>query len=310
MPECPAACGGEDSFQKSIMMEESEILKKVRKIEIITRRLVNQQVAGQYHSVFKGRGMSFEEVRPYQAGDEIRLIDWNVSARYGEPFVKVFVEERELSVILLVDASGTLEFGSNFQKKRELAAEVSALLAFSAIKNNDRVGLLMFTDRVEKFVPPKKGRSHVLRVIREILHFKPERRETKISSALDYMNNIVKRKSVVFLISDFIDSDYERSLTASHRRHDLIPIVVSDRLEEDIPDMGFVAVENPETGEILWFNSSSRKNRENFKKKSLEIRKNRETLFKKHSIDFINLNTGEPYTKPLLNYFRIRAKRF
>src|SRR6478752_3077114 len=238
-----------------------EILKKIRGLEIKTRALVETAFAGDYHSVFKGRGMNFEEVREYQPGDEIRAIDWNVTARLGSPFVKKFTEERELTVMLIVDVSASGNFGSTSQSKRELAAEVACLLAFSAIRNNDKVGLLLFTDRVELFIPPKKGRSHTLRIIREILFFEPQGRGTEPKLALDYLNKIVTRRAVVFFISDFQAPDFSRALAVSGRRHDFIAIQIRDERERSLPNVGIITLEDAETGEQIEINTADRKTR-------------------------------------------------
>lgn len=285
------------------------LLKRIRKLEIVTRRIVNQQMAGSYHSAFKGRGMNFDEVRVYQPGDEIRFIDWNVSARMGDVFIKQFVEERELTVFLLVDASASQLFGTGEKSKQEAAAELGALLAFSAIKNNDRVGLIIFTDVIELFVPPKKGRKHVLRVIREILEFKPSGRRTDLSVALDFLNKVQKRKSVAFLISDFQDSDYRRSLLVASKRHDLVPIVVIDPAEEELPRIGTVRLENPETGELEVFDTLSERCRRDFAARAQAIRDKREKLFKRLAVSFVTIKTNENPYQPLVNYFKLRAKR-
>jgi len=285
-----------------------ELIRKVRHIEIRTKRLVNDMMAGQYQSVFKGRGMAFDEVRQYQPGDEIRLIDWNVSARLNETFVKVFVEERELTVMLLVDMSGSGLFGSREQVKREMAAELAALLAFSAIKNNDRVGLIIFTDRVEKFVPPKKGKKHVLRVVTEILSYQPSSRQTKVESALRFLGNVTRRKAVAFLISDFIDDDYEHALKVAGKRHDLIPVSITDPLEEEFPKLGVILVEDPETGEIAAVHAGRRLQRK-YLRTVLKERELRESLFRRLKLDFINVRTDQAYLTPLMQFFEARGKR-
>ncbi|NUO81345.1 DUF58 domain-containing protein, partial [candidate division KSB1 bacterium] len=231
-------------------MIPKEILKKVRRLEIQTRALVNDVFSGEYHSVFKGRGMAFAEVREYVLGDDVRNIDWNVTARTGHPFVKVFDEERELTVMLLVDVSSSGEFGTHEQMKGDIAAEICALLAFSAIKNNDKVGLIIFTDRIEKFVPPKKGRTHVLRVLREVLYHKPEGHGTNITTALEYLNRVIRRKAVVFLVSDFLSEGYEKALRVAGKRHDLVAIPITDPRETEIPNVGLVELEDAETGEV------------------------------------------------------------
>ncbi len=286
-----------------------EIVKKLRKIEIHTARLANDQLAGSYHSVFKGRGMAFSEVRQYQPGDDVRFIDWNVSARMNDTYVKVFTEEREMTVMLLVDVSGSERFGSVAQPKTETVAEVGALLAFSAIKNNDRVGLILFSDRVERFVPPKKGTGHVMRVVTEMLNAKPEHRGTDIRCALDLLGHLVKRKAVVFLISDFIADGYERALRISSARHDLIPIQVVDRREEELPDLGIVLMEDLETGELFEVDTSSKRAREAYATRVAKQRATREQLFKRLSLDHLTIYTDRSYVRPIADLFRRRQKR-
>ncbi|UCF35536.1 MAG: DUF58 domain-containing protein [Acidobacteriota bacterium] len=290
-------------------MISKEILKKVRKIEITTRGLVNDVFSGQYHSVFKGRGIDFAEVREYQIGDDIRTIDWNVTARSGHPFVKTYEEERELSVMLLVDASASGDFGSASRMKGEIAVEICALLAFSAIKNNDKVGLLIFTDRIEKFVPPRKGKQHVLRVIRELLYHRPEHRGTDVGLALDYVNRVVRRRSVVFVVSDFISREYERSLRIANRRHDVVAIRVSDPREFEIPKVGLLELEDAESGERFLVDTSDPAFLEAYQQKTLQARKRGEDLFKSTKVDFIQVWTHQPYDAPLMHFFRTRAKR-
>jgi len=290
-------------------MDHAELFREIRKIEIVTRHLVNDQLAGQYVSVFKGRGMAFDEVRQYQLGDDVRLIDWNVSARMNDIYIKKFVEEREMTVILAVDVSASEGFGTARQTKARLAAKVAATLAFSAIKNNDRVGLIMFTDRVELFVPPKKGKKHVLRVISEILRFKPEGRGTDLSIGLDYLGKVAKQRAVAFLISDFIADDWERSFRLACTRHDVIPICVGDPREEEIADLGVLYVEDPETGEVAAIDTGSRAVRARFAEEVKKRRAHREQLFRRHRVDYINMGTGDADMSPLVNFFRIRAKR-
>jgi uncharacterized protein (DUF58 family) len=289
-------------------MVTRELIRKIRAIELHTSRLVNDQLAGQYHSVFKGQGIAFDEVRQYQPGDDVRQIDWNVTARMREPFVKVFVEEREMTVMLLVDASASNTFGSRGATKQELAAELAAILAFSAIKNNDRVGLILFTEVVEKFVPPKKGKKHVLRVISEILSFRPQGRLTNINAALEFFGHICKRSSTAFLISDFATTGFERILKVTHRRHDLVPVQISDPLEEELPDLGIVYFEDAETGEVVAFDTSSKGAREYASQRRRE-RETREAMFRRMKIDFINLSTDAPYMPALLSFFRLRERR-
>jgi len=291
-------------------MIPKEILKKVKRIEITTRGLVNDVFSGEYHSVFKGRGMEFSEVREYQPGDDIRTIDWNVTARMGHPFVKVFEEERELTVMLLVDVSSSGEFGTFERMKAEIATEICALLAFSAIKNNDKVGLIIFTDQIEKFIPPKKGKSHVLRVIRELLYHKPEGTKTDIASALEYLNRVTRRRSVVFLVSDFISSDYEKALQIANRRHDIVAITVTDPREIEMPNVGFVELEDAETGEIVLVDTSVGSVRQLYQRNTTKEIESREKLFRSINIDHIDIRTDKPYIEPLIRFFRMRAKRF
>ncbi len=291
------------------MQETREILKKIRHLELRTKRLVDSMFAGSYHSVFKGRGMNFEEVREYNPGDEIRAIDWNVTARMNAPFVKKFTEERELTVMLVVDVSASGNFGSVNSSKRELAAEVASILAFSAIRNNDKVGLLLFTDEVELFIHPKKGRLHILRLIREMLFFKPRRRGTNLGAALEYLNKVVTRRSVVFLISDFLDEGYSRPLSVTSRRHDLIAIPVVDPGEEDLPDVGLVTLEDPETGEQIDVNTSSRALRGAYLALEERRKKSIDQEFIKRGVDMIPLRTNEDYLPVLRAFFDRREKR-
>lgn len=290
-------------------MDNAELFKEIRKIEIYTRRLVNDQLAGQYQSVFKGRGMAFDEVRQYQRGDDVRLIDWNVSARMNDVYIKLFTEEREMTVMLVVDVSASQAFGTTHQTKSRVAAFVAATLAFSAIKNNDRVGLIMFTDQIELFVPPKKGKKHVLRVISEILRFRPKGRGTDLKVGLDFLGKVTKHRTVAFLVSDFVDDDWERSLRLAHTRHDLIPICISDPREQALEDLGVVYIEDPETGEVMPVDTSSKKLREAFEREVKTRHAEREKLFRKLRVDYINLSTGDSDLSPLVNFFRIRAKR-
>jgi len=290
-------------------MIAKEILKKVRRIEIVTRRFVNDVMAGEYHSVFKGRGMEFDEVREYSIGDDIRTIDWNVTARTGFPHVKRYVEERELTVMLVVDASSSSEFGSQKQFKGEISAEICALLAFSAIKNNDRVGLIIFTDKIEKFIPPKKGRKHVLRVIREVLAFRPENPKTNINCAMDYVNRVLSRKSVVFLISDFISEDYQKTLSIANRHHDLIAITITDPREMDLPPVGFLELEDAESGEIILIDTYDRSVRESFSQFAHTDHNNLLKQLKMMNVDVIPVSTDQPYADRLVQFFKERAKR-
>lgn len=291
-------------------MISKEVLKKVRKIEISTRGLVNDVFSGQYQSVFKGRGMDFSEVREYQVGDDIRTIDWNVTARTGHPFVKTFQEERELTVMLVVDASASGDFGTAQRVKGEVAVELCALLAFAAIKNNDKVGLIIFTDQVEKYVPPRKGRKHVLRVVRELLYHKPENKGTDIAMALEHLNRVVKRHSVVFLVSDFLATGYERSLRVANRRHDMVAIRVLDRREKEIPPLGIVEFEDSETGERLLLDTSSGGFHKAFIDLTTSRDQQREQTFKSMGVDFVQIPSDRPYDIPLMKFFKERARRF
>ena len=291
-------------------IDTSEVLKKVRRIEIVTRRFVNDVMAGEYHSVFKGRGMEFDEVREYQQGDDIRTIDWNVTARTGSPHVKRYVEERELTVMLMVDASSSGRFGTTRWQKGEMATELCAVLAFSAIKNNDRVGLMIFTDQIEKFIPPKKGRRHVLRVIREIIAFRPARGRTNLTVALDYINNILTRKSVVFLISDFFNNGIRSALAITNKRHDLIAVSINDPRETRLPAAGIIEFEDAETGELVALDTSSLGVRTSFEGMASIERQEMTALLRSLNIDHIALSTSEDYTIPLIRFFRERAKRF
>ena len=290
-------------------MIPTEILKKVKRIELRTRNLVNTIFAGEYHSVFKGRGIAFAEVREYQPGDDVRTIDWNVTARMDDPFVKVFDEERELTVILMVDASASGDFGTVSQMKGEIGAEICALLAFSAIQNNDRVGLIIFTDEVELFIPPKKGKKHVLRVIRELLYFQPSGRSTNIDAALEYLNRVTYRRSVVFLVSDFFASDYEKALRVANRRHDLIAIALEDPREYDLPAIGIVELEDAETGEGIMVDFGNVAVRDAFQKLTRKERADREALFQRMGLDAVNISTQGAYHEPLMQFFRMRAKK-
>jgi uncharacterized protein (DUF58 family) len=286
-----------------------EILKQVRRIEISTRGLVNEVLSGEYHSVFKGRGMNFAEVREYQYGDDIRSIDWNVTARTGAPFVKVFEEERELTVMLLVDVSASGDFGTRERLKGEVAVEICALLAFSAIKNNDKVGLIIFSDHVEKFVPPRKGKRHVLRVLRELLYHQPEGRGTDIRAALDYLNHVQRKKAVTFLVSDFRDGGFEKSLAVAGRRHDLIAVRMGDLREREIPSVGLLELEDPETGERLVVNTSDARFRSSFSERSRAARQELDRTLRRSKVDVIDIETGEPYVRPLMRFFQDRLRR-
>ena len=290
-------------------MLPKEIASAVKRLEIIARRAVNDQLAGQYQSVFKGRGMDFVDVREYQPGDDIRVIDWNVSARMDSLYIKQFVEERELTVFLLVDASGSQLFGTQNQRKQEAAAELAALIAFSAIKNNDRVGLIAFTDQVETFIPPKKGRKHVLRVITEILGQSPQARGTDLSVALEHLSRITRKKAVVFLISDFLDSGFEKALDIANRRHELVPVIVTDPLEERVPNVGLVHLEDPESGRTLTIDTTSARVRNAFERAAADQRTRRERMFRRLKLDYVNVRTDEDHIAPLIKYFRGRTRR-
>jgi len=291
-------------------MLTKELLKQVRQIEIRTKGLVNHVFSGEYHSVFKGRGMEFSEVREYQFGDDIRNIDWNVTARFGHPFVKIFEEERELTVILLVDLSGSQMFGSLSKTKQRVAAELSAILAFSALKNNDKVGLILFTDKVEKFVPPRKGNKHVLRIIREVLSFKPEGNQTNIRNALEFMNGAIKKRSIVFLLSDFMDSGYEKILRVIGKKHDFIGIVLDDRRETEIPKMGLMKIVDAETNKERWIDTSSTVVQKALKKRKEELYLQRRSLFVSGRLDTIQVQAGDNYITPLVQFFRMRERRW
>jgi uncharacterized protein (DUF58 family) len=288
-------------------MDTKELLKKVRKIEIKTRRLSDHIFGGEYHSTFKGRGMTFSEVRQYQYGDDVRSIDWNVTARYNEPFVKVFEEERELTMMLMVDVSGSEFFGTVDRFKRVVLTEISATLAFSALQNNDKVGLILFSDEVELFIPPKKGKSHVLRIIRELLEFEPQSHLTDISGALKFLSNVLKKKSIVFVLSDFMASDYEQTLRITGKKHDLTGIRVYDPMEEELPDLGVVSMKDAETGQIRWINTHSRKIREAYSSHyAQQVTYFRET-FARAGCGQLDCRVDESYVKKLLGYFKRRA---
>jgi uncharacterized protein (DUF58 family) len=290
-------------------MIPKELAKQIRYIQIYTSKVVNDVLAGEYESVFKGRGMEFDEVREYQVGDDVRSIDWNVTARCGKPFIKRFREERELTVMFLVDLSASGSFGSMKQPKNELAAEICALLAFAAIKNNDKVGLIVFTDHVEMFIPPKKGIRHVLRVIREILSFRPQRTRTDITRALDYLGRVQSRRAVVFLISDFQAEGFERSLRVLGRRHDLIAVTVADPRERSLPDVGLIELEDAETGESILIDTGSREVRKHYEGLCLERVEKLRELLRSTGIDQINVATGRAYIRDLMTFFKNRERR-
>lgn len=300
---------GQEGEEEDRAAHRRELIKRVRRLEIVTRRIVNDQLAGNYHAVFKGRGMDFDEVRLYQPGDEIRFIDWNVSAKMEEIYVKRFVEERELTLFLMVDASASQLFGTKGRSKLEVAAEIAAMIAFSAIKNNDRIGLIIFTDEVELFVPPKKGRKHVLRVISQILDFQAKSRGTDISAALDFLSRVSKRTCVAFLVSDFLDGSYERSMRITARRHDLIPVVLTDPMEEELPNLGTTWVRDPESSQILQVDTASASFRRRYKERAQAAHELRDRLLRKMKLDTIQVQTDQSTLQPLVNYFRLRAKR-
>lgn len=291
-------------------MLTKELLKQVRQIEIRTRGIVNEVFSGEYHSVFKGRGMEFSEVREYQFGDDIRNIDWNVTARFGHPYIKIFEEERELTVMLLIDMSGSLLFGSAEKTKQRIAAELSSILAFSALKNNDKVGLILFTDRIEKFVSPRKGRSHVLRIIREVLSFEPQGNQTNLKAALEYFNSTIKKKSIAFLISDFMDSGYEKIIKIVGKKHDLIGMILEDPREKELPLAGLVKFRDAETGEIRVIDTSSKIVRDEFFIYRKYNEEKRRQLFVSSRIDKVNIETDKNYVKPLVDFFKLREKRW
>ena len=290
-------------------MLPKDIIRKIRRIQITTNRLVNESLAGEYHSVFKGRGMEFEDVREYQHGDDIRTIDWNVTSRAGRPFVKRYVEERELTVMLLVDASASGSFGSAGKTKGEVSAEISALLAFSAIKNNDRVGALLFTDDVEKFIPPRRGATHVLRVVREVLFHRPQGRGTRIESALEHLNLVIRKRAVVFLISDLLDQGYEQALKVANRKHDVVIIQIVDPREQELPPLGILEIRDAETGEIVYVDSSLPEVREIYRQNWEQNRQKQRKLFQSHRIDNVTIDTAQPYDVPLVRFFAERARR-
>ncbi len=291
-------------------MLTKELLKQVKQIEIRTRGVVNDVFSGEYHSVFKGRGMEFSEVREYNFGDDIRNIDWNVTARFGHPYIKIFEEERELTVMLLVDMSGSLLFGSVEKTKQQIAAELSAILAFSALKNNDKVGLILFTDRIEKFVPPRKGKSHSLRIIREVLSFEPKGKITNIRQALEYFNHTIKKKAIVFLISDYIDGGYDKILRIVGKKHDLIGIVLRDPREKSLLDAGLIKFLDAETGEIRYLDTGDKAVRKSIVDENKRWMEYRRQLFLSSRLDSIDISTSGSYIKPLVDFFKLREKRW
>jgi len=283
-----------------------EMMRRIQRIQIHTSHVVDDLLAGQWHSAFKGRGIEFEEVRPYQVGDDVRTIDWNVTARAGEPFVKLFREERELSVMLLVDLSASQDFGTNLQTKRELITELGATLAFSAIKNNDKVGLSLFTDQIEKAIPPRKGKRHVLRLIRELLYCQPIGRGTHLKSALDHLNRTASQRTVVFLISDFQDAGFEKTLRVTRKKHDVIPVMVSDQRELELPNVGLLRLRDPESGCMVTVDTASRRHRAAFQKLQVAEAEKRDAVFRRLKMNPIRVATGEDYVEPLKRFFHRR----
>jgi uncharacterized protein (DUF58 family) len=289
-------------------METTELLKKVRKIEIKSKGLSNQIFSGEYHSAFKGRGMAFSEVREYQHGDDIRTIDWNVTARFGHPYVKVFEEEREMTVMLIVDVSASENFGTRMRSKKELITELCAVLAFSAIQNNDKTGVIFFSDKIEKFIPPKKGKSHILRIIRDLIEFKPTSTGTNIEQALKFLNNVIKKKSTAFLISDFMDQGFNDALKIANRKHDLIALKIFDKRENELPDVGLIKMKDAETGIIRWINTSDRATRNQYSINRKKINDELRDIFNRSGVDAAYIDTAESYIKPLMNLFKKRGK--
>jgi len=287
--------------------DTKELLKKVRKIEIKTRGLSNHLFSGEYHSAFKGRGMAFSEVREYQVGDEIRTIDWNVTARFNHPYVKVFDEERELTVMLLMDVSGSENFGTISQQKQDLATELCAVLAFSAIQNNDKVGVIFFSDKIEKFIPPKKGRSHILMIIRELIDFTPENKGTDVAQALKHFTGVIKKKCTAFIISDFMSPAFEQELKIANKKHDIIALKLYDKHEEEFPNLGLIPMKDEETGELVWVNTGDRKVRDAFKATASRRNAAVKEVFARCGVDFTTIGTHETYVKPLMTLFKKRG---
>ncbi|MEX0980618.1 MAG: DUF58 domain-containing protein [Bacteroidales bacterium] len=290
------------------MKEQKDLLKKVRKIEIKSRGLTRQVFAGQYHSAFKGKGMTFSEVREYQYGDDIRAIDWNVTARFNHPYIKVHEEERELTVMLLIDVSGSGDYGTRSQLKKDLITEVAAVLSFSAIDNNDKIGVILFSDKVEKFIPPHKGRKHILRIIRELLEFTPENSGTDISESLRYLTNVIKKRCTAFLISDFRDTGYARSLQIANNKHDIVALHVHDRRERELPNAGLIRVKDNETGRERWVDTGLKRVREEYAMKWLSHQDMMNEIFRKSGVDVVELETGSDFVKPLIKLFKRRGQ--
>lgn len=290
-------------------METTEILKKVRKIEIKTRGLSNQIFSGEYHSAFKGRGMAFSEVREYQYGDDIRNIDWNVTARFNHPYIKIFDEERELTVMLLIDVSGSNEYGTKKQLKEDLMTEISALMAFSAIHNNDKVGVIFFSDQIEKFIPPQKGLKHILRIVRELIGFKPISQKTDISEALRFLTNAMKKKCTAFILSDFLDTSFENAMKIAGNKHDLVALQVYDDTEMQLPDIGLTQVYSKELDQSIWIDTSDKALRNEYAKQARARMALLDSIFKKSGVDYTRIYTGQDYVKPLMNLFKSRERR-
>lgn len=290
-------------------MNTTEILKKVRKVEIKTKGLSNHIFSGEYHTAFKGKGMAFSEVREYQTGDDVRNIDWNVTARYNNPFVKVFEEEREMTVILLIDISGSSIFGTQYQLKRDIATEISAVLSFSAINNNDKIGVIFFSEGIEKFIPPKKGKSHILRIIRELISFNSNKKRTNIENAIRYFNNVIKKRSVCFIISDFMDEGFDNALKIVKTKHDIVALRIHDEREKILPNVGIIKLQDAETHETKIIDSSNKHIRKNLKEKYERKENQLKSFFKNEGVDYIDIRTGEDYIKPLMKFFKNRGKR-
>ena len=290
-------------------METAELLKKVRKIEIKTRGLSNQIFSGEYHSAFKGRGMAFSEVREYIPGDDVRAIEWNVTARLNTPYVKVFEEERELNVVLLIDVSASGNFGTQVQFKKDLITELCAVIAFSAATNNDKIGVIFFSDKIEKFIPPKKGRSHVLRIIRELINFEPSASGTDVALGLKFLTNAIKKKSIAFLISDFVSPDFTDAIKIANRKHDLVALRIYDKAEQSIPKIGLVKIRDNETGQIIWVNTNSDQFRKNYSLRVSAFEKKLKDIFNRAGVDHTEINAIQGYIKPLMNLFKRRESR-
>ncbi len=287
-------------------MEATELIKRVRKIEIKTRGLSKNIFAGEYHTAFKGKGMAFSEVREYQYGDDIRSIDWNVTARFNHPYVKIYEEERELTVMLLIDISGSRNFGSVSMLKKNIITEISAVLSFSAIHNNDKIGVILFSDRIEKFIPPKKGRQHILRIIRELIDFQPAAKETNISESLRFLTNAIKKRSIAFVISDFIDEDYDEALRIANRKHDVVALQIYDVRETELPPVGFIRVKDAETGKMLWIDTGSRKVRVDYSRWWEKEQRKLSSVLTRSGVDWVKIRTDEDYVRPLINLFKKR----